>query len=96
MTRNARAVAPEGFRYEAGVVSIDEERELVDCLAALPLKEFEFHGYVGKRRVMSFGWHYDFGDASCAELMTSRRSCCRCANAPPPSPTSRPTTSRPR
>ncbi len=64
MTRNARAVAPEGFRYEAGVVSIHEERELVDCLAALPLKEFEFHGYVGKRRVMSFGWHYDFGDAT--------------------------------
>jgi alkylated DNA repair dioxygenase AlkB len=27
---------------------------------ALPFREFEFHGYTGKRRVVSFGWHYDF------------------------------------
>jgi alkylated DNA repair dioxygenase AlkB len=26
----------------------------------LPFREFEFHGYTGKRRVVSFGWHYDF------------------------------------
>jgi alkylated DNA repair dioxygenase AlkB len=24
------------------------------------LKEFEFHGFLGKRRVVWFGWHYDF------------------------------------
>jgi alkylated DNA repair dioxygenase AlkB len=26
----------------------------------LPFREFEFHGYKGKRRVVSFGWQYDF------------------------------------
>jgi alkylated DNA repair dioxygenase AlkB len=26
----------------------------------LPFKDFEFHGYVGKRRTLSFGWSYDF------------------------------------
>ena len=26
----------------------------------LPFRDFEFHGYTGKRRVVSFGWHYDF------------------------------------
>ncbi len=29
-------------------------------LEALPLKPFEFHGYLGKRRVASFGWRYDY------------------------------------
>lgn len=55
------AVAPEGFRYQAEVLPPDEERELVERIRELPLKEFEFHGYVGKRRVISYGWHYDFG-----------------------------------
>ena len=26
----------------------------------LPFKEFEFHGYKGKRRTVSFGWQYQF------------------------------------
>ena len=29
-------------------------------MSELPFREFEFHGYVGKRRVVSFGWKYDF------------------------------------
>jgi alkylated DNA repair dioxygenase AlkB len=28
--------------------------------AELPFKAFEFQGYLGKRRVVSFGWQYDF------------------------------------
>jgi alkylated DNA repair dioxygenase AlkB len=32
-------------------------------LAELPFKEFEFQGYRGKRRVVSFGWQYDFTHA---------------------------------
>jgi alkylated DNA repair dioxygenase AlkB len=54
---------PEGFRYQADVLPPDEEQALVEHIQQLPLKEFEFHGYVGKRRTLSFGWHYDFGDA---------------------------------
>lgn len=63
MTKNASETAPpEGFRYQADVLPAEEERELVERIGGLPLKEFEFHGYVGKRRVVSYGWHYDFGE----------------------------------
>ena len=51
---------PEGFRYQPEVISRDEERALLESFQALPFKEFEFHGYTGKRRVVSFGWKYDF------------------------------------
>jgi len=29
-------------------------------IAGLSLKEFEFQGFLGKRRIVSFGWRYDF------------------------------------
>jgi alkylated DNA repair dioxygenase AlkB len=51
---------PEGFRYHPGFLSSDEERGLVGRVADLPFKEFEFRGYRGNRRVLSFGWQYDF------------------------------------
>jgi alkylated DNA repair dioxygenase AlkB len=54
--------APMGLRYEPSLVTTDQERELLEQIGELPLKEFEFHGYVGRRRVISYGWHYDFGD----------------------------------
>ena len=64
MRKNLRSsVPPEGFRYQAEVLPLDEEQELVGRIQVLPLKEFEFHGYVGKRRTISYGWHYDFTDA---------------------------------
>ena len=64
MKKNTRVVdPPEGFRYQAEVLPAETERELVEHIRKLPLKEFEFHGYVGKRRTLSYGWHYDFGEA---------------------------------
>jgi alkylated DNA repair dioxygenase AlkB len=63
MMKNAKdAAPPEGFRYAPEVLPADEERALVEHIRELPLREFEFHGYVGKRRVLSYGWHYDFGE----------------------------------
>lgn len=53
-------VLPEGFRYQADLIGRDEEKRLVADIETLPFKEFDFHGYKGKRRVVSFGWHYDF------------------------------------
>lgn len=53
---------PEGLRYQPDVVPPADERELVARIAELPLREFEFQGYTGKRRVVSFGWRYDFND----------------------------------
>src|SRR3954451_17194805 len=48
------------MRYVPRLISAGEERALLDKLPALPFKEFEFHGFLGKRRTVSFGWHYDF------------------------------------
>jgi hypothetical protein len=53
---------PEGLKYQANWLPPEEERELVGQLAGLPFRAFEFQGYVGKRRVVSFGWQYDFND----------------------------------
>jgi alkylated DNA repair dioxygenase AlkB len=53
---------PEGFRYAADILSAPQEHQALEQIRMLPLKEFEFHGYVGKRRVVSFGWKYDFNE----------------------------------
>ena len=51
---------PEGMGYRPELISAGEERTLLDKIPALPFREFEFHGFLGKRRTVSFGWHYDF------------------------------------
>jgi alkylated DNA repair dioxygenase AlkB len=51
---------PPGFRYQPEIISSDDEAALLESIRALPFKEFEFHGYTGKRRVVSYGWKYDF------------------------------------
>jgi alkylated DNA repair dioxygenase AlkB len=53
---------PEGFRYEPEFLLFTEQVQLVRHLEKLPLRDFEFHGFLGKRRVVSFGWRYDFND----------------------------------
>lgn len=53
---------PEGFKYHPAFLSQREERELIPLVEALPFEEFQFQGFVGKRRVVSFGWNYDFND----------------------------------
>jgi alkylated DNA repair dioxygenase AlkB len=58
----APTALPDGFRYAPDLISADEERVLVREIARLPFREFEFQGYVGKRRVVSFGWRYDFNE----------------------------------
>jgi alkylated DNA repair dioxygenase AlkB len=51
---------PEGFRYLPELIGRADEDFLLERVRALPFRDFEFHGYTGKRRVVSFGWHYDF------------------------------------
>jgi alkylated DNA repair dioxygenase AlkB len=51
---------PEGFRYQPGLLSLADEAALLARVRELPFRAFEFHGYTGKRRVVSFGWKYDF------------------------------------
>jgi alkylated DNA repair dioxygenase AlkB len=54
---------PEGFRYQDGFISTDEEIVLIRHIKSLPLKQFEFREYLGNRRTISFGWRYDFTSA---------------------------------
>src|SRR5215470_18071022 len=58
-----KTILPPGFRYAPGLVSSAEEQDLIARLEHLPFKEFEFHGFMGKRRTVSFGWRYDFNHA---------------------------------
>jgi alkylated DNA repair dioxygenase AlkB len=51
---------PEGMAYHPDVISTDEESRLLAEIRTLPFKEFQFHEFKGKRRVVSFGWRYDF------------------------------------
>jgi alkylated DNA repair dioxygenase AlkB len=56
----AVSVVPEGLRYQPALISRNDETALVEHVRKLPFREFEFHQYLGKRRVVSFGWKYDF------------------------------------
>ncbi len=54
---------PEGFKYQPDLVPAEDEQALLQQVRDLPFKDFEFHGFVGKRRVVSYGWRYDFNDS---------------------------------
>jgi alkylated DNA repair dioxygenase AlkB len=58
---------PDGFKYQPQIISEHEERALLKEISDLPFKDFEFHGYTGKRRVVSYGWRYDFAERRLGE-----------------------------
>lgn len=51
---------PPGFAYAPEFMSAGEAQALAAWLATLPFQAFQFRGYEGKRRVVSYGWKYDF------------------------------------
>lgn len=53
-----------GLRYQEDVIGKVEERALLDRLRALELPPFRFHGWLGNRKTLSFGWRYDFENSS--------------------------------
>jgi alkylated DNA repair dioxygenase AlkB len=55
-----KGALPAGFRYEAEFLGATEEAELVSIIQRLEFRPFEFHGYAGNRRVVSFGYRYDY------------------------------------
>ena len=55
---------PEGFAYREDVIPAGDEQALIERFQELPFKQFEFHGFLGNRRVVSFGWRYDFSGAT--------------------------------
>jgi alkylated DNA repair dioxygenase AlkB len=63
--RSVRTAAPpEGFRYRPELIEPAEERDLVERVRQLPLKEFEFQGYLARRRVVYYGWQYSYASRS--------------------------------
>ncbi len=52
---------PEGFVYRADFLTPEEEKQLVERFATLEFKSFDFHGYTAKRRIVPYGFDYDFG-----------------------------------
>jgi alkylated DNA repair protein (DNA oxidative demethylase) len=61
---NVPAIA--GLEYRDDFITPAEHDALVGRLAALELEPFRFHGWVGNRKTRTFGWRYDFDDASFA------------------------------
>lgn len=53
-----------GLAYREAVISAADEGALVEHLVAADLSPFRFHGWLGNRKTQSFGWRYDFEDAS--------------------------------
>ena len=50
----------EGLLYEPKFIDQTYESELLSHIQRLPFREFEFHGYFGKRRIVSYGWRYEY------------------------------------
>ena len=53
----------EGFKYQHELIDREEEHRLLEQVRELPFREFAFHGYKGNRRVVSFGWKYEYSGA---------------------------------
>lgn len=64
---------PRGFAYRSELISAEHERELLAEFANLPFKPFAFHGFEGKRQVISYGWEYDFNGGEFREAETIPR-----------------------
>jgi alkylated DNA repair dioxygenase AlkB len=58
---------PDGFVYEPEFLSVAEEAELLATIDTLTFRAFEFQGYTAKRRVVEYGWEYDFSSRKAAE-----------------------------
>lgn len=54
----------DGLQYADEFIGEAEHKELVRQLQQLELSPFRFHGWLGNRKTKSFGWRYDFEDAS--------------------------------
>jgi alkylated DNA repair dioxygenase AlkB len=55
------AEPPSGFLYHPDFLTPAEESDLLRIFSGLPFAPFDFHGYIAKRRIVEYGWEYDFG-----------------------------------
>jgi alkylated DNA repair dioxygenase AlkB len=60
---DASPTVPDGFIYREGFISEAEEQQLIRQIRELNLTPFKYYQFTGKRRTVSFGWQYEFGDS---------------------------------
>jgi alkylated DNA repair dioxygenase AlkB len=56
-----QSAAPSGLSGGPDLFTPEAEAAFVRQFEALPFKPFEFHGHLGNRRIVSFGFRYDYG-----------------------------------
>jgi alkylated DNA repair dioxygenase AlkB len=61
---------PEGFRYEEGFLTQEEEAALLAAIQSLPLEHAKYKDYSARRRVASFGGRFDYSNN---ELLPAER-----------------------
>src|SRR4051812_14956822 len=57
---------PEGFRYSEEFIAVAEHDDLLSRFATLEFRVFNFQGYVAKRRIIEYGFEYDFSSRKAA------------------------------
>ena len=67
LTFLAAADMPQGLVYAPDFLSEAEEAVLTGRMDGLPFKPFEFHGFLGRRQTVSFGWSYRFDGSGLGE-----------------------------
>ncbi|MGY4397221.1 alkylated DNA repair dioxygenase AlkB [Sphingomonas sp. UYAg733] len=55
---------PPGLSQADDIIDAAGERALIARLEEVAVTPFRFQGWLGKRLIASFGWNYDFDDAS--------------------------------
>jgi alkylated DNA repair dioxygenase AlkB len=86
------AELPEGFRYTPSFLAESEESGLLAIFSQLDFHPFEFQGYTAKRRIVEYGWEYDFTSRAASTtrplptfLLPLRDRAAAFANLPPDS-----------
>ncbi len=51
---------PNGLIYQPNFLTEAEEEYILEVIRNLPLKHPQYDEYMAKRRIMNFGWGYDF------------------------------------
>lgn len=51
---------PPGFIYCEDFIDAEEENDLLGVIGSLDFHPFQYKGFTAKRRVIAYGWTYDF------------------------------------
>ena len=65
----ARPPLVAGLDFAEDLVDAAEETALIAAIGTIELQPFRFQGWIGKRLTASFGWRYDFEDASFSQTL---------------------------